>query len=326
MAEPDAALRAAEAASAAAREATAAALARWEALRDTMAIAAGAGGTDAALQAIARLAVPRLADWCIIDRLKDNDGVPGISPNDTIRRLVVGTDLEADTETDSGETPPVRNRRLARELTVPLDPDAPHGTPRVLRTGKPELISHVTDAHLVAAARDQDHLRTLRELDPKSYLVVPMRVGFNTPGTLVLVSCDADRRYGPRHLEAAEDLAACAAFVLGNASVRDAAYAGADIVSTVASEPSPRELGQATAVQNPAPDADGPIPHPELTSRMIQFLELHAHHFTHAEIASRLSVTPKTVENSLAKIRARLGAETIGAAVRIARERGLIRP
>ncbi|MCA1719540.1 MAG: hypothetical protein LC781_22855 [Actinobacteria bacterium] len=78
----------------------------------------------AALFAVARLAVPALADWCFVELLEEDGARCG-----RIRRLVVA-------HSGRGET----DERLARELTChyPLDPSAPHGTPKVLRTGRPE--------------------------------------------------------------------------------------------------------------------------------------------------------------------------------------------
>src|SRR5215211_5178653 len=75
--------------------------------------------------AAARLAVPALADWCFVDLVEEDGAPPG-----RIRRFVVARRQR------NGE-------RSTRELHYPLDPNAPHGTPKVLRTGQPELIPEV---------------------------------------------------------------------------------------------------------------------------------------------------------------------------------------
>ena len=98
-----------------------------------------------------------------------------------------------------------------------LDPTAPHGTPKVLREGRPELIPVVEDETLRAAAIDAEHLENLRDLGPTSYLAVPLRTKGRTAGTLVLVSTDPATTFDEAHLSAAEDLASCAALVLSGA-------------------------------------------------------------------------------------------------------------
>jgi DNA-binding CsgD family transcriptional regulator len=161
----------------------------------------------AALVAVARLAVPALADWCFVE-LVEEDG----TPRARIRRLVVVHSGRGGTE-----------ERLARELTrrYPLDPNAPHGTPRVLRTGRPELIPEVRDELLRGLARDDEYLRWMRDLAPGSYLYVPLQVGLRLVGSMALVSSQVGsgrraRRYGQEDLTLAEGLARCAALVVAN--------------------------------------------------------------------------------------------------------------
>src|SRR5207244_9481665 len=77
------------------------------------------------LSAVARLAVPQIADWCAVDVL----GADG-----SLQRLaVVHADL------GKVELP----RELERRYSVDLEAD--RGLPNVLRTGYPELVSEITD-------------------------------------------------------------------------------------------------------------------------------------------------------------------------------------
>jgi DNA-binding CsgD family transcriptional regulator len=152
----------------------------------------------AALVAVARLAVPALADRCFVELLEDGASGRGI------RRLVVA---------HSG-----RGERLAREVTYhyPLDPSAPHGTPMVLRTGRPELIPRVCGDPIPDP--DDEYLRWMSDLAPCSYLCVPLQVGLSLVGSIGLVSCAAGsgRRYGAEDLLLAESLARRAAPVVAN--------------------------------------------------------------------------------------------------------------
>jgi GAF domain-containing protein/DNA-binding CsgD family transcriptional regulator len=156
----------------------------------------------AALAAVAHLAVPALADWCFVELVED-----GGTPQARIRRLVV-------THSGRGEV----EERLARELTChyPLDPNSPHGTPKVLRTGRPELIPEVRGGLLQDC--DGEYLRWMRDLTPSSYLCVPLRVGVRLVGSVgfVFSATHSGRRYGPEDLILAESLARCTALVVAN--------------------------------------------------------------------------------------------------------------
>jgi GAF domain-containing protein/DNA-binding CsgD family transcriptional regulator len=161
----------------------------------------------AALVAVARLAVPALADWCFVE-LVEEDG----TPRARIRRLVVAHPGRGETE-----------ERLARELTrrYPLDASAPHGTPKVLRTGRPELIPEVRDELLRGLTPDDEYLRWMRDLTPGSYLCVPLQVGLRLVGSMAFVSSQVGsgrraRRYGQEDLTLAEGLARCTALVVAN--------------------------------------------------------------------------------------------------------------
>ncbi|HEX4514800.1 MAG TPA: PAS domain S-box protein, partial [Polyangiaceae bacterium] len=100
------------------------------------------------LARVARLAVPRLADWCAVDIVTDAT-VP--------KRLAVA-------HVDPAKV------KYAHELEqkYPSDPNAPTGVPNVLRTGKSELYSDIPDELLVASTRDAEHLRVARELGLRS--------------------------------------------------------------------------------------------------------------------------------------------------------------
>lgn len=103
---------------------------RFKFLADASAVLSMSSDYAGALSCTARLAGPPLADWCFVDVLRVKGGAETY-----IHRLVVHADA---TEATEG---------LAKELQYyyPLDPTAPHSTPRVLRSGQPELIVEVTD-------------------------------------------------------------------------------------------------------------------------------------------------------------------------------------
>ena len=148
------------------------------------------------LTRLARLVVPQLADWCSVQIVEDGE----------LRTLAV-------THVDPGKV------AFAEELQrrYPPDPAAERGAPHVIRTGASELHAHVTDEQLRLAARDDEHLRLIRELGLVSGLTVPLTGRAGTFGALTLVAAESGRHYDEADLAFAEDLAARAAVAVENA-------------------------------------------------------------------------------------------------------------
>jgi signal transduction histidine kinase len=149
------------------------------------------------LQSVARLAVPTLADLCVVDMV-EADG--------TIQRLAAAV-------ADPTKEP------LARELQTryPVDPQMPRGVPTVLRTGRPVLHPDIPDALLAAVAQSDAHLALLRQLGFRSTMLVPLATRGRTLGVITLVRGDAGPRYSEGDLPLAEDLAARCALAIENA-------------------------------------------------------------------------------------------------------------
>ncbi|PYQ16670.1 MAG: two-component hybrid sensor and regulator [Acidobacteria bacterium] len=149
------------------------------------------------LGAVARLAVPQIADWCAADVL----GADG-----SLQRLAV-------VHADLGKV------ELARELErrYSVDLEADRGLPNVLRTGYPELVSEITDELLAEMAGDAEHLRILRSLGLRSYIIAPLIARGRTLGALTLMTAESGRRYGMSDLAFAENLAGRAALAVDNA-------------------------------------------------------------------------------------------------------------
>jgi PAS domain S-box-containing protein len=152
---------------------------------------------EATLRTVANLAVPHIADWCAVDVI-DEQGAT--------RRLAVA-------HVDSAK---VDVARTFRER-YPDNAESPGAITHVLRTGKPVMISKVTDAMLVQIARNEDHLRAMRELEIRSYLCVPMAVLGRTLGAITFVTAESDRHYTPADFRFAQDVASRAAFAVENA-------------------------------------------------------------------------------------------------------------
>jgi PAS domain S-box-containing protein len=152
---------------------------------------------ETTLASVAGLAVPELADWCVIDLLTD-DG--------DIRRVAV---VCAD---------PSR-RHVADEIRASYPPqlDRTEGTSKVLREGLHDLVERVTPEWVDEMAPDGRQRELLRSLDLCSNLLVPLTARGRTIGVLTLATAESRRVYGPGDVALAEELARRAAIAVDNA-------------------------------------------------------------------------------------------------------------
>jgi len=141
---------------------------------------------ELAMRRLARLAVPVLADVCLIDSLEENG---------EIRRMAA---VHADPD-----------RRVSmHELAVrPPDPNGSHPIVEVLRTGHSMIGADMGESFLRAASRDDEHYAAVRALGFESYMCLPLLSGTRVVGTLTLVSAGSGRRFSTRDLAEAEEFA-----------------------------------------------------------------------------------------------------------------------
>ncbi len=139
------------------------------------------------LRSVATLAVPRLADWCQIELL-DEQNVP--------QPLAL---VHADPEKIG----------LATELRqrYPHDVARPQGAARVIATGKAVLANDIGDEQIAGFARDPGHLAGLRALGIVSVMIVPVATRGKAFGAITLVSAESKRHYSGADLVVAEELA-----------------------------------------------------------------------------------------------------------------------
>ena len=154
---------------------------------------------DSTLDALARLVVPRVADWCFVELLAE-DG-----------RILPAAIHHSDPAQ-------VARARAALER-YPIDPDAPYGTAEVLRTGVATLAPEIPPGAFEAVARDEEHLALLNGMEFRSHISLPLQVRGRTFGVLSLVTAESERRYGPEDLAFGEDLARRVAVAVDNAQL-----------------------------------------------------------------------------------------------------------
>jgi PAS domain S-box-containing protein len=180
-----------------AQAAAEAALARASFLANASRVLGTSLDYESTLDGLARLVVPDVGDLSAVDV---------VQPDGSVKTVAV---IHADPAKAEG----------IRELLDrhPEAMDAARGIGRVVRTGKPELVSDVDDALRTAPARDAEHLRLLRELGLKSYITVPIRGRARVHATLMVATTESGRRYGPPDVVMAEDIAQRAALAIENA-------------------------------------------------------------------------------------------------------------
>ncbi|HXU71826.1 MAG TPA: GAF domain-containing protein [Polyangia bacterium] len=148
------------------------------------------------LQTLANLVVPRFADWCAVDVLEEG----------RIRQVAVA-------HVDPKKV------AYAHELQRrwPPDPNAPTGSPAVIRSGKAELFPEITQELVEAVVTDRDQLHVLRELGLRSALTVPLVARGRTLGAVTLIWAESGRRYGADDVVLMEELGRRAGTAVDNA-------------------------------------------------------------------------------------------------------------
>jgi len=151
----------------------------------------------ATLQALARLAVGNLADWCSI-ALVAPDG-------SSVERVAIA------------HVDPIKEAR-AQELreAYPHDPNASTGVPAVIRTGQAQLVSYVNQDVLRSTSHGDGYDDLLIDLGFSSVMVVPLTARGRTLGAITFAS-GPSRTYGEEDLGIAIDLARRAGLALDNA-------------------------------------------------------------------------------------------------------------
>src|SRR5437763_1714074 len=97
--------------------------------------------------------------------------------------------------------------------------DAQQGPPHVVRTGKSELATEISEERLAELATDDLHLGLVRELGFQSYMCIPLSTHDQVFGVISFVAAESGRRYGQADLALAEELARRAGTAIENAQL-----------------------------------------------------------------------------------------------------------
>ncbi len=151
---------------------------------------------EATLRATAQLAVPALADWCVI-ALIGEDG--------QARRVAV---VHAD---------PARNERAQQLLTMPFPENVPRQAAETAHRSQPFIVD-MTAQDAGTTIVDDAHRKLVSELGGASLLVVPIEGRDRLMGSISLVSATPSR-YGQNDVELASLLARRVAIAIDNAQL-----------------------------------------------------------------------------------------------------------
>ncbi|CAN5773809.1 hypothetical protein BH23GEM6_BH23GEM6_20970 [soil metagenome] len=179
-----------------------AAAARLQVLADAGATLGSSLDFRRTLQKLSELIVPRLADWCFVEMPRADGTLDPVIVFHSDHQLVE-----------------IAWEEMQRH---PVDPSSPVGSPKVLRTGEPDMIRDIPDELLRAAARDDAHYELLKSMGFRSHLAVPLAARERTLGVLTLVMADSNRSFTDDDLPFAQELARRAALAIDNSQLFDA--------------------------------------------------------------------------------------------------------
>jgi signal transduction histidine kinase len=164
-------------------------------LAEASRVLAGSLDYEATLKSMARVAVPYLADYVVVDVL------------DAERRLRRLGAAHAD---------PAIEPTLAEAPAFTFEPGVESPLATVVERGEPTLVREVSDEWLAARPRDARHLGATA-VRPTSLMLVPLRARGRALGTVCFALTQSSRRYALADLAIAEDLAQRAALAADNA-------------------------------------------------------------------------------------------------------------
>ena len=151
------------------------------------------------LKTVARLAVPSIADWCTVDLVRDE-----------------GTLVRVATE----HRDPHRAELADALHRNPPKGDSVTGAPHVVRTGKTEYVSQMSELLLQTREHEPERLRILRSIGVQSMICAPLIARGRTLGAIT-VSTEIGRAFTPDDVRMVEDLAQRAAVAIDNARLFD---------------------------------------------------------------------------------------------------------
>jgi serine phosphatase RsbU (regulator of sigma subunit) len=182
---------------------------------------------DATLGEVVRLLVPGLADWCVVQLLRDG---------------------ELETVALQHRDPETTEWALGMRDAFPTRMDAPTGGPNVVRTRRSEIYPYIPVELVDASAVNEEHRAILRRLGFTSAVVAPLVGRHDVLGAVTLIHAESGRRYADEDLTLLEEVADRIALALDTATtfeVQSERLAGVTLIAEAAqrailAQPPPR--------------------------------------------------------------------------------------
>ena len=181
-----------------------------ETLNRAGAVLTGSLAYEQTLRHVAELVVPEVADWCAV--------------------LVVGAD-GSEREITSGHADPAVERTLVEIRRRRRQRTGASESLEVLDSGRSILANDVTG--IPATDLDAEERAVLARVQPRSYMLVPLRARGRTLGALTLLSTTPGRHYTAQDLHFAETLGGRFALAIDNALLYDAAERSLALLDTL---------------------------------------------------------------------------------------------
>ncbi|SEL24826.1 PAS domain S-box-containing protein [Stigmatella aurantiaca] len=153
---------------------------------------------EATLRNVARLTVPELADWCLVDMRQ---------PDGTFRRVEVTTASPEEAEL----------ARLVQHYTLDPERSAAHPALQAFLQQQPLLVEQLAPEGFRAAAQDEEHTQLMRTIHPRSFIAVPLVVRGQAFGVLSFFTTRSGRRYTAKDRDFLGELAHRVALSVENA-------------------------------------------------------------------------------------------------------------
>ncbi|MEI6045380.1 MAG: ATP-binding protein, partial [Chloroflexota bacterium] len=141
---------------------------------------------------LARVLLPKLADWCVITLAEDDDQFK--------RFVAIRRDLAKEA--------------LLKEEAIRF-PIPPKHVLQVLETGQPLILPEISDSFLEIISHNTEHLQLLRAIEPRSGMDVPLTVRNKTIGTIGFLSSKPNY-YESGDLNLAQEIARRIALAIHN--------------------------------------------------------------------------------------------------------------
>ncbi|HEX2081824.1 MAG TPA: ATP-binding protein [Longimicrobium sp.] len=163
-------------------------------LAEASCVLASSFDTCTTLAQLARLAVPALADLCVVDLRQGDEGYVQIGA------------AHVDAEKEG----------MIRSI-APREHPRRHPLEEMFHAGEPVLLPEVPELLLRQVAGGGQLRELMDVIAPRSAMVIPLRAGDRQIGGITLVSAESGRRYGEDDLALARELADRAALAVENA-------------------------------------------------------------------------------------------------------------